>query len=148
MFLLKILWNKCVGGKCLCKRFKKILLILVLTFIEYRGLNHIILRLRLRLSLACGSDGVSGIKTGFSWNPHFFKASLYVLILLLKVSSFDDNLEILLLMDIGICFLILAFLFLSTSCPEKSPVIDLSLLKMKSSKGVLLGIWQRCFLQR
>ena len=54
------------------------------------------LRLRLRFSLECGSDGVLGIKTGFSWNPHFSKASLYVLMLLLKTSSFDDNWEILL----------------------------------------------------
>ena len=66
MFLLKILWNKCVGRKFLCKRFKKTLLILVLTFIEYGGLNLIMLGLGLRIALACGLDGVSGIKTGFS----------------------------------------------------------------------------------
>ena len=33
-----------------------------MTLIEYGGLNQINLRLRLRLSLACRSDGVSGIK--------------------------------------------------------------------------------------
>ena len=64
VFLLNILCNKCVGGKGLCKRLKKTLSILVFTFIEYGGLNQIISRLRLRLSLVCGSDGVSGIKAG------------------------------------------------------------------------------------
>ena len=107
MFLLKILWNKCVGGECLCKRFKKTLPILVLTFIEYSGLNQIILRLRLHLSLACGSDVVLGDKNGlFLKSTSFQSATIYILILLLKISLFDDNLKILLLMDFGICFLI------------------------------------------
>ena len=62
MFLSTVSWNNCVVGKCLCKRFKKTWTISVLTFIEYGGLNQINLRLRLRLSLACRSDGVWGIK--------------------------------------------------------------------------------------
>ena len=74
------------------KRFKKTLPISVLTFIKHGGLNQIILHLHLRSWLACGSDGVSGIKTDFSWNPYLFKTSLYVFIFLLKISSFDDNL--------------------------------------------------------
>ena len=48
------------------KRFKKTLPISVLTFIKHGGLNQIILHLHLRPRLACGSDGVSGIKTDFS----------------------------------------------------------------------------------
>ena len=90
----------------LCKRFKKTLPILVSTF-EYGGLNQIILRLRFCLSLVCGSDGVLGLKTTFSWNSHLVKASLYVPILFLKISSSDDNLEILLLMYFQIYFLTL-----------------------------------------
>lgn len=38
----------------------------------------------MHFSLGCWSDGISGIKTDFAWNPHFFKASQYVLMLLLK----------------------------------------------------------------
>ena len=109
MFLLNILWKKCVGEKCLCERLKNKNILLTLVFIssEYDELNQTVLRLRLRLSLAYGSDCVSGIKAGFSCNPHLFKASLYVPMLFLKTSSFDENLEILLLMDLGICFLVL-----------------------------------------
>lgn len=103
---VKIFWNKCVGRKFLFKRFKKTLPILVSRF-EYGGLNQIILRLRFCLSLVCGSDGVLGLKTTFSWNSHLVKASLYVLILFLKISSSDDNLEILLLMYFQIYFLTL-----------------------------------------
>ena len=79
MFLLNILWNKGLGGECLYKRLKKTFPVLVFFFIEYGRLNQMILRLHLRFSLACGSDGISGTKTGFSWNPHLFKASHYVL---------------------------------------------------------------------
>ena len=69
-------------GECLCKRFKKTLPILVLTFIEYSGLNQIILRLRLHLSLACGSDVVSGDKNGlFLKSTSFQSVTMYILIL-------------------------------------------------------------------
>ena len=97
-------------GECSCKRFKKTLPILVLTFIGYGRLNQIILRQRFCLSFAWVLDGVSGIKTGFSENLHIFRVSLYVPMLLLKISLFDDNLEILLLMFFVICFLILGWL--------------------------------------
>ena len=107
MFLLNILWNKGLGGECLYKRLKKTFPVLVFFFIEYGRLNQMILRLHLRFSLACGSDGISGTKTGFSWNPHLFKASHYVLMLLFMISSFDYNLEILVLMDLNFFFFII-----------------------------------------
>ena len=46
-------------------------------------------------------------KTGVFWKSTFFKASLYVLMLLFKISWFDVNLEIILLITLGTCFLIL-----------------------------------------
>ena len=61
-------------GKCLCKRLEKVSQLLFLIFIEYGGLNQIILRLL--FSLTYGSEDVSETKAGFS---HFFKASLHVL---------------------------------------------------------------------
>ena len=44
--LLKILWNECDGGKCLCNNLKKILSMLVLTFSGNSWLNQTIFRLR------------------------------------------------------------------------------------------------------
>ena len=51
VFLLNILWKVLVREKCLLSIFKNVLPIFVLIIAEYRGLNQIILRLRLRFSL-------------------------------------------------------------------------------------------------
>ena len=64
--LLNFLWNEWLEEKCICKRFKKALRILVLIFIEHGGLNQVILVLRVCFSLVCESDDSSGIKAGFS----------------------------------------------------------------------------------
>ena len=56
-------------GECVCKRFKKALPILVLIFIEYGGLNQMILRIRFHLFLACESGSVSRAKAGMEKSP-------------------------------------------------------------------------------
>ena len=89
-------------GKCLCKRLEKVLQLLFLIFIEYGGLNQIILRLL--FSLTYRSEDVSETKAGFS---HFFKVSLHVLAVVKDFLVWMTIWNFFWLTDFGICFLML-----------------------------------------
>ena len=84
-----------------------ILPMLVLAFFEYSRLNQIIFCFRILFSLLRSSEIFGTTKVNSFRKPLFFNASRYGWILFKKTSSFDDKFDNLLLIDSGICLIIL-----------------------------------------
>ena len=104
MFLLNILCISWSLGKCFDSSCRNVFPILVLTFFEYGGLNHIMFRFLLRFWFSSLFFGAGITNFNISLKLLSCNASLQILIDLLNTSVFDEVSDKPFSIDFGSCF--------------------------------------------